>query len=373
MNIPDINYEIIRKLHPYYNLGFCSINKINLKICQEAMYELLHIWSYPQLSIRQIKSKYPKLDYNDVVNICLLYNPIPESLLYFDPYSCFYYACLRKQTIVSNYILLNNEYLYDNSVLWICYRFLRLDVLETILESKSLNNDEEDLLHSEIISNLKLFINMVRLKLKLDVIYPRDNDNILDIMERALMFNNEELIELFTLSQVVSSIGLYFPYLLGEPTPEDPYELKIYRFVNTVASKVPLETINSIVKTYIPNINVPPISYVKDGSFELGTGILGPVALYKDHSYIDKCIPINDRGLYYLTSGLIGEYRSWLRDGYNINKIDEKYYGINPFGDLTLDTKLIDMLEISFEDTSYYPINNIYRRYDCKFPIYSNI
>lgn len=117
MNIPDINYEIIRKLHPYYSKGFCTLNKINVEVCKEAIYELLHIWAYPQLSIRDIRTKYPNINYNDVVNICLFYNPIPESLLYFDPYSCFYYACLRKQEKAADYILVEDTYLYDSSIL----------------------------------------------------------------------------------------------------------------------------------------------------------------------------------------------------------------------------------------------------------------
>lgn len=368
MNVPDINYEIIRKLHPYYSRGFCSINKLNLQICEEAMYELLHTWAYPELSIRNIRSKYPKLDYNDAANICLLYNPIPESLLYFDPYSCFYYACLRKQNKAADYILLENTYLYDSSILWICYRFLRLDILELILNSELFNNDDpelEELISPEEISKVQMFANMIRLKLGSDLIYPIDNDNILDIMERAVMFDNKELIELFILSHLVSNINLYFSYLIGTPRPTDPNKAKTYYFVNSVASSVPFVDIKEMVKKYIPDINIPVVNYIKDGSFALGVGILGPVALHKQPSYIDKCIPIRERGLYYLTSGLLGEYRSWLRNDYFIERINTKYYGINPFGELTLDVELVNILGIQLDDVNSYPISNIYRRYDC--------
>lgn len=238
--------------------------------------------------------------------------------------------------------------------------------MELILSSDAFNNNDPEniLISPEDISNVQMFTNMTRRKLGLEIIYPI-HSNVLEIMDRALLFSNKELIELFILSNLVSDSDLYFPYLTGEPRSNEPDKARIYYFVNTVASNVPFSDISSLVNNYMPGITVSPINYIKDGSFALGIGVLGPVALYKQPSYIDKCIPIADRGLYYLTSGIIGEYRSWLQYGYVIEKVKSKYYGINPFGDLTLNVELADILDIQLNDVNSYPINSIYRRYDC--------
>jgi len=367
MNIPDINYEIIRKLHPYYSNSYCNVSKLNSSICEESTYELLHIWAYPQFSIRELRAKFPNLTYNDVVAICLLYNPIPESINYYDPYSCFYYACMRKQKEADIYIRVNNGYLYDNTILWICYRYLQLPIIEAILLSPDFNTDDpEDIrVTPEDISNVRMFANMISLKLGGDLIYDIDTNNELGIMERAIMFTNEELIELFVLSSLVSEVSMWFTYLTSDERPTDPYQLREYYFVNSVASLVPKQRIQTIIDKYLEGFILPPVTYIKDGSFALGTGVIGPVSLYKHPEYIDKCIPDSQKALYYLTSGLIANYRQWVNAGFDIESVNSAYYGVNAFGDLTINNKLADLLGFDLSDVNSYPLSNIYRRYNC--------
>lgn len=362
MNVVDINYEIIRKSHPYYNIGYCESSKLTSYVCDDSKYELLHIWVYPELNILSLKAKFPNIHYRDVVELALVYNPIPESIKYYDRYTCFYYSCLRKHTHPEIYLLFeeNEEYLHDNSVLWICYKFLRMDVLEVIL--KQFTDREEN---EEVLAHIEMFANMISLKQGGELIYDKNPYDSLDIANRAVMFTYTELIEIFVILSLCNTEEDYYGYLLGRERPDTPEELKNYLFVNTVAAQVNKQEIQSIISVYYPDVIIPSdVKYVSDGSLALGIEVIGPVSLHKHPELIDKCIPIQYRGVYYITSGRIDDYINW-RGNNELDKVNSLYYGVNNFGDCTCNYELADKLGISLDDVDSYPTPHIYRKYNC--------
>lgn len=94
MELPtEIDYQIIRNLHPYYvSELYCGLNKRSLNVCLSSKYELLQIWVYPEKSGNSLRSEFPNLTFNDLLHLCLFYNPIPESVKYYDRLSLFYQA-----------------------------------------------------------------------------------------------------------------------------------------------------------------------------------------------------------------------------------------------------------------------------------------
>lgn len=76
----EINYEIIRNQHPYYLInGYCSVSKFTQEQCEKSKYELLQQWVHPELSIVQLKKRYPGISLMQVVNLSLIYHPILET------------------------------------------------------------------------------------------------------------------------------------------------------------------------------------------------------------------------------------------------------------------------------------------------------
>lgn len=108
----DIQSEILLNIHPYYMKAYCLTNTTQRQFCDNNIYRLFRKWCInpaslqeSKFTVKELSELYPKLTFNDVVEIALLRHPIPESVNYWDRVSLYYYARLNKQENAGNYIL----------------------------------------------------------------------------------------------------------------------------------------------------------------------------------------------------------------------------------------------------------------------------
>lgn len=130
MEVSEINLEIIKSSHPYYASTLCNSSKYYKELCDYGVYDLLQIWCKPKWSVKKLRDKLPNINFSDAVKLSLAYYPIPESVGYYDRLTLFYHACKRNQPNPDTY--LEGNYLANENVLFICYKYNRLDVLERL-------------------------------------------------------------------------------------------------------------------------------------------------------------------------------------------------------------------------------------------------
>lgn len=148
MNTFDINYKLLQQQHPYHSSGLCLSNKFLRESCEASKYDLLQLWCWPEQSIQQIKNKLPKINFDDVVKLALVYNPIPESLRYYDGLNLFYHSCVKGQDhpeiflepLLSDIYGLSKFSTYTDSIYMICYKYNYPQVLKWLL-SKKINKE----------------------------------------------------------------------------------------------------------------------------------------------------------------------------------------------------------------------------------------
>lgn len=131
-DIPKLNYQILISSHPYYTNKLCLLNNNTKLRCEQNRY------GYIQRSTNELISMFPNISFSDVVMLATVYNPIPESLIYYDRYTLFYNACKRGLDNPEYFLKDGNGIIIDfrdtSAILWICLRFERLDILHQLLD-----------------------------------------------------------------------------------------------------------------------------------------------------------------------------------------------------------------------------------------------
>ena len=92
-SIPELNYVVISAMHPYYMNGYCKASMYTIEECEDNKYWLLQKWVWPDKSVGEIQQALPNIKFSHVVELVLVYNPIPESLQYYDGITLFYHSC----------------------------------------------------------------------------------------------------------------------------------------------------------------------------------------------------------------------------------------------------------------------------------------
>lgn len=358
MELPiDIDYIIRSKLHPYYNLGYCSSNLELKERCESNKYYMLKEWVYPDFSTSALQEKFPNLTYNDVVELALVYNPIPESVKFYDRYTLFYHACRIGQEDPVTYLRINERYYQDIDVLtigWICYKFNDAASLVTII-----NDSGIDYMKDERIRRLVYFVNMINMKNGKELTYNTriilrgyivDDDFAATIMNCWGMFTNIELIEAVIIMRQahVDPRNSLYRYVINENSSmSTDYEEEFKRIVNKTPSRVLEELLNKhriqrIKKRFArPGILLPP------GLFKGGIRLPKDISsrdnkfnyylfgtLVRKPEIVEECIDYSDLGLYYITSGNFAAYNVWKSEG---NKLPEEgITGSNEFGYMSM-------------------------------------
>lgn len=122
----DIILTILSLSHPYYNKGFLYVNRQINKIANNYRYQLLRIWCFPSLTIREITSKYPNVTIGQVIEASLYYYPIKDSLDYYPKLELLYNACNRKISNLDTFLTYNDDNQENNICSLILYKFNRI-------------------------------------------------------------------------------------------------------------------------------------------------------------------------------------------------------------------------------------------------------
>lgn len=345
--------------HPYYNI----VENSNI-------YALLQQWIYIDKSIEELETIFPIITNMDLVYLSLVYYPIPESKYFFDSYTLFYHSCRIGQENPLQFI--NAKYPRVDTLAIIAYKFGRLDLLES---------DKLEEMARKVGYQLFTIKNMLLLKnrqIKLDSwnrkghrMYFGTGYKFWDSNANVL-FTDEELIENFVLDYALGYnrlpkeegyeiYGDTFKYLINPSGV-----ISFPQFMDR-AFRLGKQTVADIILRYLPeyeeqmskspeypsaNNNVSETVSVED--------------LLNNIELVEAYIPEDKRGMYYITSGDFGAYIQWINSNKPLNPIDNKYVGINEFGECSLDRTLVAISKTEFKSLSLEEgkkgISNNYKR-----------
>lgn len=347
MDIPEINYKIISYLHPYYLQTYCLSNKELTNKCDSYLYDLLQIWVMPDKSTRDISLYFPNITLKQVVDLALVYYPIPESVGKYDLYTLLYHACRTNQSDLS---YLFNGYMIDRItwdsrgsgakiIGWIAYKFGRIDVLDSFYQIWSLYKYGPQ---------LNTFQNMIMIKLggKAARIGQPITNSPHFFSGLEILLSPEEILESIIVAHLARCITkgdnyYLMDYLTGFTKVTPPaletdirlhYLLKEYNnymlLVGTLVNSVGINKLDEIIVKYYPTYIPTKSDRIYPNYPELLTGREGSTLWYYNHPEytedIEKFIA------YYLTSGDYIRYIHALNSGAKLDLQSETIIGTFP-------------------------------------------
>ena len=255
MDILDINYNILSRIHPYYLVNYLLTCKSNKLLCEQLKYNFLREWVINE-KLDDIYLLLPQVSFRDIVELSLFYSPIPESIGKFDRNSLFYSACKHKYYNPEYYL---GEEISIPSVSWACYKFNRIDIIERLIYTY--NNCSKIVQRNEYIEVLYAFHNMLNLKLgltKYACIW--DTYNLSWFLKPALyLLSKEELFEAIVimckLDIMPTQIQSYI--LNGELNIYEVVDFDLCDMIGELLLRLDLETEKSIILKYFPDYEHP--------------------------------------------------------------------------------------------------------------------
>jgi hypothetical protein len=379
----DIYEEILSKQHPYYYVGYCQSNNEVRRGCEHNKYTLLKKWCFPHISRDEIRVMLPNINYSDVVKLSLVYNPISESTKYYDWLTIFYHSCLAGQSHPEIFYRENQDTF--TSVLMICYKFNRVDVLNSLANSlaeeikdeypevddyMSLSPEERmDVKVDEHMRTADKLINYETIHFVIDLIklrttgsnlqtYTQDVETHLTINDMSFvsnLFEPEELFELFIMMslRLVMYSGIIDRMDIG--------------FGATFVAVLGRDKVISIASKYYPNFVLDERNYKADSKILRDTCLSKylPVSSEATTSQLlfssgleKRVFPNNVLGNYYITSGKFTEYVNWSKD----NKLEKSNIADvnNVYGFLSNNLELSLITRNSLD----YPLFSKWKVYD---------
>lgn len=330
---PEINYNIIKLSHPYYADKFCEANR-NEELCELSKYDMIQLWITPQLSIREIKERFPYVTYKEVAKAALAYYPIPESIGEYDPVTLFYNSCRTNQDNAYDYISLyypestkdsSSSYYIDNIIVWTCYKFNRLDIFEKVV--KYIRLKRYSLKHYKSLENL------LRIKSNLKLISGYSGINWNDFMNASYMFTKEELLDVIIaaskveIEMQISRSQNALDYLLtGEERFLEGFPIFRY-FILTLASMLGKKTVLSIINKYYPDLTIPEGVKYTDKSSQISFSLIGSdfsniMIMQQNPKLMKDLINIAELGTFYCSTGMFLDYENWKKSDNKLGKFN---------------------------------------------------
>jgi len=355
--VKDINYEILKNLHPYFALEYCLSHR-SANQCNERKYEILQTWVYPSNSVSELIKMFPNLNFSDVIELSLYYNPIPESIDYYDRYSLFYQSLVRGQSNAIRYIIngkklftfKNFHYLYG--ILCLCYRFERRDILNELSSYSP---------HKEFSDGIKTIISALDIKSGIKVnkpIFSLTDLSIFDFTTMSELFTAYELLEIIIIFGGLLGVGditYDYEYLITgiNSLIDNLDEAYVTRLVSKLVNIVGVDETLHLLNSYVPanlaihqdnNFNI----VLKDYPGHFDNNDLRSLDNRKHRKLFASTLDEWNKGLFYLTSGGIDSYIQWKGLGYYLpDKVDyetmQNSIGVNVLGLQTIGLQLIGL------------------------------
>lgn len=343
----EINYNIITSLHPYYLIPYCQTNnEIKLR-CDIAVADIGQIWIWPELSLLQIRKLYPKLTFNDVVSLALVYSPIPESIKYYDRVTLFLHACrigADPKPFLTNDVLLLSD---------IAMKYRRYDIIEYMLSTlgKNLRGPRY---------KLTQYLNLILLERgkRPYYIHPNRTELTWDILSRYFtLYTLTDIAKLIILDSKFgvlykkSDTSYYYKLLTGKETNEN-------NFVNYIAYHLGVSTIQQLLQEYnIEDEVYPVVNYSSlrlDRIDDFGRAYITAYEEEQIHSN-EKAIDLiygDNAGIYYVYSGKFDLYMKWKKEN-SFPEVNEVSYISNQVGTISMNIDFANKYELDINDILY--------------------
>lgn len=310
---PEINYRILSQNHPFYNYKLCKEIVVQ---CNEIGYEILQTWVWPSLSTNEIEKMLPNITYDDVVALALIYNPIPESVRYYDSLHLLYYACLKGNDDISPFVSLipSKYYLL---VANIALKFTRNEIVHLLLSRSDLD--------SKAIRKLEFIDIMVRVK-NGEKLRSTQSFTFNDVILPIAIWSWEELAENIVILSIL--------YPTFQPTLSSLFglnKINAPNIVNSVYYQQGYEIANHVN-------NVPDIMkrYGRTLPSTLGKleslNINGDMFMTFYERSFRKPIIYNSGG-FYIESAMYPEYINWRNSGNILERNDDIPIGVSILGE----------------------------------------
>lgn len=343
----DITDYIFEQEHPYYLQGICSADSYYHEYCQENKYRILRKWSGLNVTTEELKFRLPRASFADIVELCLLYYPIPESSKYYDGITLFRYACERRLDNALDFVTNWVEFLFSDLIkehgddvyvpigdliyiiCLICYKYKFIKPLVDISQSqKSYFSDYRKqsanimilciraITDPKIKSNITISSHMVNFMLKMDIFTPEEIGEFIIICSSVFVTENE--------------INDLLLGLQGKPIPEQNWDISAGLLIN---NKSNINILQQYVNKYGLSIDMKKVEKVPERMHSISVfygprpkinySLISDFDFYNLRATLLPYLKESDRMACYATNGDFISYVDLRSRGYKLEKRKE--------------------------------------------------
>lgn len=334
MELQEIKYTILEKLHPYYGLSLYMTNKDTVSCGNYYKYQILKSWVLPTLSNCEIKKMLPNISYTDVVELALFYVPIPDSIGKFDNYSLCYNCFVQEYE--DPLFMFDPKDEVDTEIIYsLCYAFDRLDVItnmkDRFKEPWCFDGSQREQ-RREIYQLMCDLISKRRGKQIEIVCYKQICDHVLNgnmfMCHLPYLLTKNQLLE-FLVLMCLTRIDLYDLLLAGVEDYENWNPN--YTLIDELLGSYDQDTIDNIILKYCSRTIFPPIPRrVPRASTIWEKELKAPFTNFDYHLHPELITQMtkDTQMLYYLTSGKYIDYVRLRNEGIKLLRMTDFWESI---------------------------------------------
>jgi len=351
LSIPEIFEAIFGNTHPYYLYSLFRVNKEMRNIIESKRYNFLKNWCYPDSSLEELYNKFPLIRFSHMLEISLVYYPIPESICYYDRYTLMYHSVKS-----GNNWWLDNfdecDYKFQQTFLWIAYKFNRSDIFNIL----NIRNKFVSVIGSFDLYKLISYISqMLYVKNGWEI---KDEDQCwkchstveISLCRNQVLFTPEEWFETLIISKKVDydmgKLNRNYTGIIHQPSPIlniivychcDNTVKEYYDLVESIAEKLGFDKLKAISDKYGHFMfrSHPSTHYSRNKDWVGNSNNISIRKLRDNPELIDKVAGGSKcKLMYYIASGKFDLYIQAKSEGITIENMNSKLFRccMNDFG-----------------------------------------